>query len=88
MHVFGDVGVDVERDLDVGVAEHLLDLLGMGSGPEGECCERVAEVVKADRRQAGLADGKVERPADIVGVEHPAGHGREHQAALSPPRTG
>ena len=50
------MAIGVEGDGDVGVAEDLGDDLGVDAGPQGQGGVGVAQVVEADRRQAGAAD--------------------------------
>jgi hypothetical protein len=53
LHGSGDVRVQVKRDANVGVPEHLADDLGVHPAAEQQRGQRMPQVVEADTRQPG-----------------------------------
>ena len=67
LHGWGDVGVDLSRDVGAAVVEALADDLDVDTGAQGERCPRVAEAVERDRRD--LLIGVVPVEVALVAVE-------------------
>jgi hypothetical protein len=68
------VPILVDRRLDVGVAQLLLDEVDRLAGSEPEGCGGVAQVVEPNHRgEAGVLEGDVVATAtDVVAVQHAA----------------
>ncbi len=78
-----EVAVGVERDVDRSVAELRLEQLGMRTGGDHEGGVGVPEVVEAEWREPGTADGGAEDPGhEVVFAPDGAARRGEDEAKL------
>lgn len=79
-----DVGVDLQRGADPGVAEDGLRVAGWNAQLLQERGDCVPEVVDLDRpKLVGVADA-TERPDEVARLNWPTGPSCEHQVCLWP----
>lgn len=78
------MGVGVGGDVDVGVAEEVLDGLHLDACFEHEGGAGVPQVVKPNSAQAGLVAQTVELAQEGGGFQVPAGRGGEDQIGVLP----
>ena len=88
----GDVGIEVERDADFGMAEHFGHHLGMDTGTEREGRGGMPQVVEADGRQGlidGLGEGEeaVEVAHEILGLDRGTAAGSKNPSSVLPSRS-
>ncbi len=77
--------VEVEGRVYPGVAEHLLDYLGVFTPGEHKRREAVAQRVERDVWQIRLPEQRLEgAPEDVVAVEGRANQRGEHEAVILP----
>lgn len=76
--------VQVERDGDVGVAEHFADDLRVDAGSEEECGSGVTKVVEAQLRKSCALEHRVVRADQAARVNRPADGVGEHEMVVSP----
>jgi hypothetical protein len=75
-------GVRVGGEHDAGVAEHHLHDFEVVAGGEGQAGRAVAQVMRPDRRQVGVADQAVEQFAEPVGFARVAAQVGEDNPSL------
>ena len=81
-HRRGDVAVEVERDRDRRVAEHLGNDLRMHAATQEQRRGGVAQIVEADPRQPRVLEHSLEGPADLVASRGPGGLVGEHEVEV------
>jgi hypothetical protein len=87
VHGGGDVGVQVQGDADLAVAEQVAHDLGVDALPQQQRGAAVAQVVEADAGQASAIKQRVEAPLpQVVWGERLAEGVGEDQAVLLPAR--
>ena len=79
-----DVAVGVQGEADAGVAESLLNDLGMDALLQHERGRRVAQIMESDLGQASPLEQGLETSVQIPGVNRGAQGGWENEIVLSP----
>src|SRR5829696_2536813 len=88
IHTLDNVAIRVESNVYAGVAQELLDELGVLACHEEYCSASVAQIVEPDGWESRLLQQRLEVPPRQVRAAHGCTYGRgEHQVVILPQRT-
>jgi len=82
------VGVGLEREAYLAVAQPFLDHPGVFARRQKDGGVAVAQIVEPDAGKARPPENGLEGPADVPGVNRPPGSRGEYQTIISPVGTG
>ena len=83
MQALADVAVDIQGDRHIGVAQPLLNDLGMLTGGQRQRGPGMPKIMKPDRRQSDLGRLSGEHPREPLRMQRPAVRPAEHQKRRS-----